>query len=144
MDSGSVRLTETIPALPVRDAAVATAFYRDRLGFAPVHEDTGFAVVRRDDAELHLWQAGDLEWASRADLAARPVHSGAESFLAGTASCRIRVDAGIDDLYREFAGQQVLHYADRGAVRTTEYGSREFAVSDVDNNLLTFFHWPPA
>ncbi|HEX3290144.1 MAG TPA: hypothetical protein VHR46_02040 [Gaiella sp.] len=32
-------LTRTIPALPVRDAAAAVGFYRDRLGFAVLHHD---------------------------------------------------------------------------------------------------------
>jgi hypothetical protein len=39
---------------------------------------------------------------SREDLARRPVRSGAESFLAGTASCRIEVaevDAPFDELH---------------------------------------------
>jgi catechol 2,3-dioxygenase-like lactoylglutathione lyase family enzyme len=28
-----IRLGQTIPAMPVREAAAAVAFYRDRLGF---------------------------------------------------------------------------------------------------------------
>jgi hypothetical protein len=42
------------------------AHYRDRFGFAPVHQDAGFAVLRRDDAELHLWGAVDEAWRTRA------------------------------------------------------------------------------
>jgi catechol 2,3-dioxygenase-like lactoylglutathione lyase family enzyme len=86
-----MRLGETIPALPVGDAAVAAAFYRERLGFDVPHISDDFAVVRRDDATLHLWQADDETWTTRPTIE-RPVRSGAESFIAGTASCRIRVD----------------------------------------------------
>lgn len=49
-------LGQTIPALPVRSIANAAAFYRDRLGFTVLHEDTGFAIVTRDSAEIHLWK----------------------------------------------------------------------------------------
>ena len=100
-------LLQTIPALPVRDAAAAVAFYRDRLGFEVLHHDGGFAVLARDEAAVHLWEAGDESWRER-DSIEKPVRSGAESFIAGTASCRIRVD-GIDELYEELAAADVLH-----------------------------------
>ncbi len=76
-----VSLGQTIPALPVRDPAVAVAFYRDRLGFEVLHHDGGFAVMCRDDAVVHLWEAGDESWRERDDLRKRPVCSGAESFV---------------------------------------------------------------
>ena len=62
-------LTQTIPAMPVRDAAAAVAFYRDRLGFEVLHHDGGFAVLCRDEAVLHLWESGDETWRERADFA---------------------------------------------------------------------------
>ena len=91
-DPAMVTLTRAIPALPVRDAASAVVFYRDRLGFEILHHDGGFAVVCRDEAVLHLWESSDESWRERDDLRDRPVCSGAESFIAGTASCRIMVD----------------------------------------------------
>ncbi len=131
-------LGATIPALPVADAAAAAACYRDRLGFAVRHLDDGFAVVQRDAAELHLWQAGDASWRSRGDLRERPVRSGAESFLAGTASCRVRVDE-VDALWAELERAAVLHPVARPGPGDTDFGTREFAVLDLDGNLLTFF-----
>ena len=68
-------LGRTIPALPVREAAAAVAHYRDRLGFEVVHQDEGFAVLRRDEAVVHLWQADDETWRDRGTIA-RPVRSG--------------------------------------------------------------------
>ena len=127
-----------MPALPVRDTTAAAAFYSDRLGFAVRHQHDGFARLQRDDAEVHLWQADDEDWRSRTDFPREPVSSGAESFIAGTASCRIQVDE-IVVLYREMRDAGVLHYTDPGGAQDTAWGTREFAVTDLDNNLLVFF-----
>jgi catechol 2,3-dioxygenase-like lactoylglutathione lyase family enzyme len=134
-----VTLTQAIPALPVRDTAVSVEFYRGKLGFDVLHHDGGFAVLGRDDAVLHLWEASDETWRERESLD-RPVRSGAESFIAGTASCRIET-AGVDDLYVELAEADVLHPVSRDGVSETDYGTREFATVDVDGNLVTFFEW---
>ena len=85
-------MSKTTPALPVQNIDEAAAFYQQRLGFEVRHVDDGFAELVRDDAEVHLWAANDRSWAERDELAQSPVCSGAESFLAGTASCRIEVD----------------------------------------------------
>ena len=134
------KLTQTIPALPVRDMAQAVAFYRDRLGFQVLHHDGGFAVLCRDEAVLHLWESSDETWRERADVARRPVSTGAESFIAGTASCRIMTE-GVDELYVELRAQDVLHPVSRGGVDDTDFGTREFAALDLDGNLVTFFRW---
>jgi hypothetical protein len=68
------------------------------------------------------------------------VRSGAESFIAGTASCRIRV-FDVDALYAEMAEADVLHPVSRDGVSDTDYGAREFATLDLDGNLVTFFRW---
>ena len=135
-------LSQAIPALPVRDAAAAAAFYRDRLSFTVLHHDGGFAVLGRDDAVVHLWEAGDETWRNR-DSVERPVQSGAESFIAGTASCRIRVE-GVDELYDELRGNDVLHPVSRDGVDASDFGTREFATLDSDGNLVTFFQWVSA
>jgi catechol 2,3-dioxygenase-like lactoylglutathione lyase family enzyme len=136
----AAHLTQTIPALPVRDAAAAVAFYRDRLGFEVLHHDGGFAVLRRDEAVVHLWESGDETWRKRDDLREKPVCTGAESFIAGTASCRIMVE-GVDDLYAELRAAGVLHPVSRDGVEDTDFGTREFSSLDLDGNLVTFFRW---
>jgi catechol 2,3-dioxygenase-like lactoylglutathione lyase family enzyme len=136
------RLAETIPAMPVRNAAAAVAFYSERLGFDVLHHDGGFAVLGRDAAVVHLWEASDESWQSR-DSLERPVRSGAESFIAGTASCRIRVE-GVDELYIELRGNDVLHPVSKDDVSDTDFGTREFATLDLDGNLVTFFERVPA
>jgi catechol 2,3-dioxygenase-like lactoylglutathione lyase family enzyme len=133
------RLSQTIPALPARDVAAAVDFYRDRLGFEVGHHEGGFAVPGRDEAVVHLWEAGDESWRGR-DSLERPVRSGAESFIAGTASCRILVE-GVDGLYAELAAMDVLHPVSKDGVEDTDFGTREFATLDLDGNLVTFFQW---
>jgi len=135
-----VTLSQTIPAMPVRDPAAASEFYRDRLGFEVLHQDEGFAVLGRDDAQVHVWQAGDESWRERVALRETPISSGAESFISGTASCRINVD-GVDDLYEELSARDVLHPVSREGVSETDYGTREFATLDQDGNLISFFEW---
>lgn len=134
-----IRLEQTIPALPVRDSHAAVDFYREKLGFEAVHQDDGFAVLRRDQAVVHLWQSGDESWRER-DSLERPIRSGAESFLAGTASCRIRVE-GVDELYDELSKAGVLHGVSEGGANDTNFGTREFATLDLDGNLIEFFRW---
>lgn len=73
-------LLNAIPALPVADIARAVEFYRTRLGFTARHVEDGFAIVRRDDVEIHFWEASGAPG------------SGAEPHLAGSASCRIRIN----------------------------------------------------
>jgi catechol 2,3-dioxygenase-like lactoylglutathione lyase family enzyme len=133
-------LHRTIPALPVRGVRAAVAFYRERLGFESPHETDDFAVIVRDDAVIHLWGSSDEDWRAREDFRARPISSGAESFLAGTASCRIEV-ADVDGLFGELEVADVLHPVSKSGVDNTDFGTREFATLDLDGNLLTFFRW---
>jgi hypothetical protein len=133
-------LHRTIPARPVRNVGVAVAYYRDHFGFDARHETGDFAVLVRDDAVLHLWGATDDDWRSREDLDRHPICSGAESFLAGTASCWIEV-SDVDALFAELQFAGVLHDVSRAGVAATDFGTREFATLDSDGNLLTFFCW---
>jgi hypothetical protein len=140
-----VRLSTTIPALPVVGVSAAVDHYVDRFGYQAVHQDTGFAVLVRDQSRIHLWRAGDDGWRQRpaAELLESPVRTGAETFLAGTASCRIEVDSleSVDELYAELSAAGVLHPGDRGAPVDTDFGTREFASVDLDGNLLEFYRW---
>lgn len=129
-----MRLLHAIPAMPVVDIDRGLEFYREKLGFTLAHRDGGFAVLRRDAVEIHLWAASDENW--RTWHGSTPVRSGAESFLAGTASCRIGVE-GVDGLHRAIQGFGILH--PNGPLRDTDHGTREFGVLDPDGNLITFY-----
>ena len=130
-----MRMVRTIPALPVKDIGRSVEFYRDKLGFTLLHQEAGFAIFRRGAADIHLWAANDEGWRTRGG-GSSPVVSGAESFIAGTASCRVEVE-GVDELYQELHALGILE-AD-AQPRDQWWGSREFHVKDPDNNLVTFF-----
>ncbi|AJY75780.1 bleomycin resistance protein [Paenibacillus beijingensis] len=129
-----MKMLQAIPALPVRNVALSADFYRDNLGFTIVHQEDGFAVLLRNDVRIHLWAASDESW--RARTASSPVVSGAESFIAGTASCQIGVE-GVDELYHEIEPMGILH--PRAKLSDRPWGVRDFGVLDPDNNLITFF-----
>ncbi len=131
---GAPTLRAAVPVLPVRDTRKASAFYQDKLGFHIDHVDDGYAIVYRDRIQIHLWAATDESWRRRADGA--PVVSGAETFIAGTASCRIHLHE-IDAQCIAYRDAGVLH--PNGALTDKPYGLREFAVLDLDGNLITFF-----
>ena len=130
----AMKMLRAIPALPVREIGRSLEFYRDKIGLEPVHQEGGFAVLARDAVELHLWAAGDESW--RARSGSSPVLSGAESFIAGTASCRVGVE-GVDELHDRLRPLGILH--PNAQLSDKPWGTREFGVVDPDGNLITFF-----
>ncbi len=100
-------MSKVVPALPVRDIDTAVEIYVRAFGFTTRYTDPTFARLTR------------------------------ETFLAGTASCRIAVDE-INDLYAEMSRAGVLHPADAGRPVSTDWGTTEFAAVDTDGNLITF------
>jgi catechol 2,3-dioxygenase-like lactoylglutathione lyase family enzyme len=132
------RLLKTTPAFPVQQIEKAVKFYKDKFGFDCQHKENRFAILVRDGIELHLWASCDYSWKwKNIFLFLKPISSGAESFLAGTHSCRIEIK-GIDELYTELKGRNVLCH-EKTEIETTYYGTREFATLDLHGNLLTFY-----
>lgn len=133
-----MRMKKTIPALPVIRIDKAIQFYQDIFGFRSGYHDKGFAILTRDDVEIHLWASCDTGWKYRSILLfVRPIWSGAETFLAGTSSCRIEVEK-IDALFEEYKKQGVLYNPETRVEKTT-WGTREFPALDLHRNLLTFY-----
>lgn len=133
-----MKMTKIIPALPVFNIDQAVTFYEKKLGFMGGYKEGGFAILNRDEIELHLWAASDKGWKWKSlFLFMKPVVSGAESFLAGTSSCRIQVTQ-IDELYDEYKEQGVL-YNSETTVEETSWATREFPALDLHRNLLTFY-----
>ncbi|WP_027084515.1 bleomycin resistance protein [Cohnella panacarvi] len=131
-----MRMLRTVPAMPVRDIKQSIHFYCDQLGFTLGYHEKGFAVLLNHEIRfIHLWEASDESWRSR-DLLHKPIASGAESFIAGTASCRIEVE-GIDELYRRIQPLGIIH--PNAHLRDRWWGEREFGVVDPDNNLIEFY-----
>lgn len=128
------RMLHAIPALPVRDMERSVEFYRDKLGLTLDHVESGFAIFRRDEVQIHLWLASDEGWRTRPGSS--PVVSGAESFIAGTASCQVQVE-DVDGLYHRLHPLGIVH--PNGQLTDEPWGTRDFGVTDPDNNLITFF-----
>ncbi|HDD7351121.1 TPA: bleomycin binding protein [Staphylococcus aureus] len=129
-----MRMLQSISALPVGDIKKSIGFYCDKLGFTLVHHEDGFAVLMCNEVRIHLWEASDEGWRSRSNDS--PVCTGAESFIAGTASCRIEVE-GIDELYQHIKPLGILH--PNTSLKDQWWDERDFAVIDPDNNLISFF-----
>ncbi|QEC66148.1 bleomycin resistance family protein [Panacibacter ginsenosidivorans] len=133
-----MRMQKTIPALPVQSVKKSCEYYTKRLGFTIRHQEETFAIAVRDEIEIHLWQSCDKSWKWRSVfLVLRPIWTGAESFIAGTASCRIELQ-GVDELYEEYKKQGALHSPDTVVIEQY-WGHREFAAVDNERNLLTFY-----
>jgi hypothetical protein len=132
------KLLKTIPAFPVLQIDKSVEFYKDKFGFDCPHKEETFAILVREDVELHLWASCNNNWKWKSIfLFLKPISSGAESFLAGTHSCRIEVK-GIDELYKELSAKNVLHN-EKTKIEKTDYGTREFVTLDLHRNLLTFY-----
>lgn len=133
-----MKMQKTIPALPVKDIKISCAYYTNKLGFNIRHQEETFAIAVRDNIEIHLWQSCDKSWKWRSIfLALKPVWTGAETFIAGTASCRIEVQ-GIDELFEEYKNKGVLHNPNT-QVEEQYWGHKEFSAIDNYRNLLTFY-----
>lgn len=120
-----MRLPAPCPEVPVEDLARASAYYRDRLGFAVdwADEGIGLAGVSRDDARLFL--AG-------ASYRAGMGNPGPITLWLNLAS-RAEVDA----LHREWAGAGATIAAPPAL---KPYKLYEFFAEDVDANVLRVFY----
>lgn len=74
---------------------------------------------------------------TRGNLSTEPIISGAESFLPGTAGCRIEVHS-VNELFEEYKQQGIL-YNSGTKVESKPWGTNEFPTLDLHRNLLTFF-----
>lgn len=129
-----MRMLHAMPVLPVRILERSVEFYRDKLGLTLSYREDGFAIFRCDAVQIHLWVADDEGWRTRGGSS--PVVSGAESFIAGTASCQVQVE-DVDGLYRRLHPLGIVH--PNGQLSDEPWGTRDFGVTDPDNNLITFF-----
>jgi hypothetical protein len=132
-----MRMIKSIPAIPVIDIVIAAHFYKTKMGFNITHKDEAFAILKRDEVELHLWAANDESWKDNYSPSSSPVKSGAESFIAGTASCRIEVES-IQELYKEYKIEEIL-YNQSTVVSEKPWRTLEFEVLDLHGNLLVFY-----
>ncbi|MFG1393254.1 bleomycin resistance protein [Xanthobacter agilis] len=109
-------ITQLCPTFPAADPEASAAWYQDRLGFVVKFTMEGYAIVGRDEVEIHFWRCADKA-------------------IAEATSVYVRVD-DIDamraELVRAADGGRISEVADR------DWGMREFYVWDPDGNLLRF------
>ncbi len=136
-----------MPALPVTNIKDGVEFYTNTLGFTAVYVDeAGTAVLQLDGVELHLWLSNDESWKTRANTTPpantpqdkTPIVSGAESFIAGTHSCRIEIN-GVETLWNKMRGLDCIR--PHTQLEKKEWGTTEFSAFDPYGNLITFFEW---
>ena len=104
------------PRFVVPDLGRALPFY-EQLGFRTDYRDDGFAIVKRDEVELHFNHDPDLAPGRHA-------------------VCYITVTE-IEALYRHYLPYLSIGRI-QGSLTVTGYGMQEFVVCDPFNNLLIF------
>jgi catechol 2,3-dioxygenase-like lactoylglutathione lyase family enzyme len=107
-----------VPIIPARDLAASAEWYREHLGFDVRHVEAEYAIVGRDGVEIHFWGPSGIE----------PQHS-MTMFRLGV--------RGIARLYEACSRAGIVH--PNAPLERKRWGTEEFAVSDRDGNLLTFF-----
>ena len=111
---------QTHPIIGTRDINRAIEFYTQRLGFKLAFGDKtdppNYVGFRRDAVELHMQFQFEHEM--------------------GTIRLRILVDDP-DALFDEYKHRGIQCTA--SAIRDTPWGTREFALYDLDRNAFTFY-----
>jgi uncharacterized glyoxalase superfamily protein PhnB len=112
------RINKACPLFAAADVAKAAEWYRDKLGFRIVslYPDHGYAIVARDDIEIHFWTCNDRR-------------------VAENTSAYFRPDV-VDGLSAAMA--QAKEGGRISPVENRAWGMREFYVWDPEGNLLKF------
>ncbi|WP_426429554.1 bleomycin resistance protein [Winogradskyella sp. HB-48] len=110
-------LLRGIPVLASLNIKKTVDFYKNKLGFNKVgYLDDNYAVIARDNFVVHFWKCNDK------------IHP-------ENTSCYVDVE-DIDTLYEELKTFDVIH--PKGTLKNHPYGMREFAILDLDGNLIKF------
>jgi len=112
------RINKACPTFPAADVVKAAEWYRDKLGFTigNLFPSQGYAVVRRDDIELHFWQCEDRKIAENTSAYFQPDD----------------IEGVHASMTKAKEGGRIVEPQDR------PWGMREFYVWDPDGNLLKF------
>jgi hypothetical protein len=128
-------LKDVHPVLAANNVETSLSFFR-RLGFQEDYRDRPndprYAVVRRDEVELHIQWAASDQWSASID---RPVYR----FLV----------TDVDALYQEFAAagsidSEAKSRSPWAIPADTPWGTREFHIRDPGQNGLQFYRRQPA
>jgi len=112
----TAQLKATIPKLPARNLQTTRSFY-EALNFVTLATYHDYLIVNRDGLELHFFLYHELD------------------VLTNYGMCYIRV-SGIEALYAEVKSKSASSI--RGVLELKPWRQKEFAIVDLDHNLLTF------
>ncbi|MCE9623372.1 MAG: VOC family protein [Actinomycetia bacterium] len=118
-----IRLISAVPIIPAQNIALSAAWYQEMLGFDVHHVDSGYGIVGRDDVYIHFWGPSDIKPADSMTMT------------------RLGV-ADIERWYEHCLPRNIVH--PNAPLKLQEWGATEFAVTDLDGNLVTFFEFKDA
>ncbi len=113
-----MKLGRGVPMIRVKELDEAIRFYGEVLGFECENQMEGWAVLRRDEAEIMIALPNDHE------LFEKPTFTG--SFYFRT--------KGVDELWKELKDKTEGVYP----LENFDYGMREFAIRDNNGYMLQF------
>lgn len=114
----STTFVSSVPIIPAREVAASAAWYRDQLDYEIRHVEEEYGIVGRGESWIHFWGPSGIEPSDSMTM--------------------IRVGVvGIDALYGQCGLAGIVH--PNAPLREQPWGFREFAVTDLDGNLVTFF-----
>ena len=111
-------LTNINPKLPMRDKTLTKDYYLNQLGFKELSDYGDYLIVGKDNIEIHFFRFTELN----------PKENYGQVY--------IRTD-DIDSLYKSLLENNTIVHPN-GHLQIKQWGQKEFALLDPDNNLLTF------
>ena len=122
MATSKISLKASVPknSSTSTEIPASTAWYRDMLGFTVHHAQDGYGIVGRDDVYVHFWGPSGIEPADSMTM----IRLGA---------------AGIEQWFQHCLPLGIVH--PNAPLTEQPWGSTEFAVVDLDGNLVTFFEF---
>lgn len=115
-----MKLISVVPTVPAQDIALSAAWYRHMLGFEVHHVEQEYGIVGRDDVYIHFW--------------------GPSGIKPGDSMTMTRLGVvEIEKWYEHCVALDIIH--PNAPLTLQEWGATEFAVVDLDGNLVTFFEF---
>ncbi|PUA17186.1 VOC family protein [Glaciimonas sp. PCH181] len=107
-----------VPVLASLNIQRSVNFFVSKLGFDAHYVSQGeYGIVSRGNVKIHFWACTDKR-------------------ISEATGCRVNI-RNIKSLYAQCSSQEIVH--PNAPLKTTPWGSTEFAILDPDGNLVTFF-----
>lgn len=107
-----------VPVLATLDIERSAEFFATTLGFTKAHVAQGaYGIVTNGPVEIHFWACSDRH-------------------IAEATGCRVQV-RGIELLHRQCESHGIVH--PNAPLDIKPWGTKEFAILDLDGNLVTFY-----